>query len=509
MRRNRWRCCMLLITILLLAGGCARAGDDNNNVKTLKNEKKGSQSAAISILANLHTSTVPPDRIERMLEEKTGTMLDIQWVPDGSYEEKLNAALATESLPQAVFLKNSASLVMLRSAIRDGQFWEIGTMLDQYPNLKRLNREVLSNTAVDGKWYGLYQERPLSRQGVIYRQDWAERLGLQSPATVDKLYTMIKRFTLDDPDGNGMADTIGLTDRNDLIYGAFKTVSSYFGTPNEWGVNDGRLQPEFMFTEYMETMKFFRKLHQEQLMNVDFPVMGKVDQQQLFIDGKAGVYIGALGDVVSLYAKLKEQHPEASLDVENRVKGPKGYGIWSTPGYGSIVLFPKSAIPTEDRLREVLAFFDQLMEPEIANMIYWGMENEHYRVEEGKVIPSDDYARLSEEVRPYLALQIGGHSTIPGLLDVGYSWPTRVKAEQLVKDNDQQLIHDPTESLESVTYNNKGVMLQTIISDATYNFIIGEIDEAGFDSAIAEWKEQGGAKVIEEFSEAYRKQQDQ
>jgi putative aldouronate transport system substrate-binding protein len=509
MKRNQLGCFMLLIVILLLAGGCVRAGDGNNHSENRKTETGGSPSAALSILANLHTSTVPPDRLERLLEEKTGTKLDIQWVPDGSYEEKVNAALATESLPQAVFLKNSASLVMLRSAIRDGQFWEIGTLLDQFPNLKRLNREVLRNTAVDGKYYGLYQERPLSRQGIIYRQDWAERLGLKSPTTIDELYTMIKRFAHEDPDGNGKADTIGLTDRNDLIYGAFKTISSYFGTPNEWGVKEGRLQPEFMFPEYIETMKFFRRLHQEQLMNVDFPVIGKADQQQLFIEGKAGVYIGALGDVVSLDAKLKERQPDARLDVENRVKGPKGYGIWSTPGYGSVVLFPKSAIQTEDRLKEVLAFFDQLMEPEIANMIYWGIENEHYTVEGGKVIPSDDYTRLSEEVRPYLALQIGGHSTIPGLLDVGYSWPTRVKAEQLVKDNDEQLIHDPTESLESVTYNNKGVLLQTIISDATYNFIIGEISEAGFESAAAEWKEQGGGKVIEEFNEAYRKLQNQ
>ncbi|WP_347835768.1 hypothetical protein [Gracilibacillus sp. JCM 18860] len=86
-----------------------------------------------------------------------------------------------------------------------------------------------------GELYTLYQGRPLSRQGIIYRKDWAENLGLEAPTTTDEFMEMVRAFTEDDPDGNGKDDTFGLTDRSDLIYGAFKTVSSWFGTPNYWG----------------------------------------------------------------------------------------------------------------------------------------------------------------------------------------------------------------------------------------------------------------------------------
>ncbi|MFX3631615.1 MAG: extracellular solute-binding protein [Candidatus Pristimantibacillus sp.] len=493
-----------ILILLLAASGCA--GNDQITNRASGETVKGDQ-PTITIIANLHTAIIPSDRIEKMLEEETGVKLDIQWIPDGSYEEKVNAAFATETLPQAVFLKNGASFIMFRSAIRNGQFWEIGSLLEQYPNLKRLKSEVLANTSVDGKIYGLYQERPLSRQGIIYRKDWAERLGLPAPATIDELYTMIERFTNGDPDGNGQQDTIGLADRNDLVYGAFKTVSSYFGTPNNWGEQNGQLLPEFMTSEYRETMKFFRRLHQEGLMNADFPVTGKVDQQELFIQGKAGVYIGAMGDVVSLHAKLTKENAEAQLDVQNRIRGDKGFGVWSTPGYGSVVLFPKSAIATEDQLKEVLAFFDHLMEPKLANLIYWGIEGEHYRLADGKVIPTDDYERMTDEARPYLGLQIGGVSTIPGMLEAGFSLPVRAKAEQLVIDNDNILIHDKAASLESVTYNEKGDRLQTIIRDATYNFIIGESDEAMFEEEVERWKNEGGTQMIEEFTEAYRQKQ--
>ena len=50
---------------------------------------------------------------------------------------------------------------------------------------------------------------------------------------------MLDKFTNEDPDDNGNDDTIGLTDRNDLIYGAFKTIASWFATPNSWGEKDG------------------------------------------------------------------------------------------------------------------------------------------------------------------------------------------------------------------------------------------------------------------------------
>ena len=173
----------------------------------------------LSIMANLHTPEVPTDTIEKLVEEATNTVLDIQWVPDGTYDEKMNASFATGTLPQATYIKNQTSLIMLRDAIRNNQFWEIGPLLSDYPNLSKLNPDVLKNTSVDGKIYALYQERPLSRQGLIFRKDWADTLGLTAPTNVDELYAMLKAFKENDPDGNGAHYTIGLTDRNDLVYG--------------------------------------------------------------------------------------------------------------------------------------------------------------------------------------------------------------------------------------------------------------------------------------------------
>ncbi|WP_142353977.1 extracellular solute-binding protein, partial [Fredinandcohnia onubensis] len=192
-------------------------------------------------------------------------------------------------------------------------------------------------------------------------------------------------FTENDPDGNGKKDTIGITDRSDLVYGAFKSVSSWFGTPNNWGEKDGKLLPEFMFDEYLDTMDFIKDIREKGYMNSDFPVTSKDDQQALFKNGTAGMYIGAIGDVQGLYNDAVQLNPDVVLDVQNKITGPDGkFGIWAIPGYGNMVLFPKSSVETEKELKDILEFYDFIASPEGANLIYWGVEGEHYEVKDGK-----------------------------------------------------------------------------------------------------------------------------
>jgi len=518
-KKKKFRTLLTVITAIAVMTGCAGNTANQNTPVANQNTPAANENTTaavvetpvetkkeplkIAMMAGLQTPDVPDPTIEKMVEEATNTELDIQWVPTASYDEKLNASFATGTLPQATYV-GLPSLISLRNAIRNNQFWEIGPLLKDYPNLSKLKPEVLRNTSVDGKIYALYQERPLSRQGFIYRKDWADKLGLQAPTTTEEFFTMLEKFTKEDPDGNGKHDTIGLADRSDLIYGAFKTVSSWFGTPNNWAVQDGKLVPEFMTPEYMETMNFFKRTYDAGYMNKDFPVTEKQAQHNMIISGKAGVYVGSLGDVGSLHQKIAEPNPNALLDVHSKVAAPgKEYGIWAIPGFAAVVLFPKSAVKTEEELKEILAFYDKLMSPELANLTRWGIEGKHYTVEDGKVLPSEDRAMFEREVKPYISLQIGGISIIEGFLDAKRPIPSAAKAEELIQDNNNYLIHDPTPALDSATFTQDGARLQELIKDATYKYMLGNIDEAGFKAAVDQWLKQGGQKIIDELSSSY------
>ncbi|WP_245863942.1 extracellular solute-binding protein [Fredinandcohnia onubensis] len=485
---------LLLITVITLSG-C------NNKKSSGETGKK-----SMTIMTVLHNPEVPNDRIEKLLEEKSGMDLTFQWVPSGNYEEKINSAFATGTLPEAVYVGNTALYLNFKEAIRDGQFWEIGPYLKDFEHLSNLNQTIINNTAVDGKIYGLYQGAPLSRQGLIYRKDWADKLGLGTPETIDDIYKMAQAFTENDPDGNGKKDTIGITDRSDLVYGAFKSVSSWFGTPNNWGEKDGKLLPEFMFDEYLDTMDFIKDIREKGYMNSDFPVTSKDDQQALFKNGTAGMYIGAIGDVQGLYNDAVQLNPDVVLDVQNKITGPDGkFGIWAIPGYGNMVLFPKSSVETEKELKDILEFYDFIASPEGANLIYWGVEGEHYEVKDGKALVLDSDLS-TREVKPYNSIQIGEAAT-NGRYDGAFTYDVKEKAEALTIDNEKYLIHDPTVPLDSPTFIEKSELLAQIIKDASYQYMLGDIDKEGFKDAIEKWKKSGGTDVINEFNESYKNNQ--
>ena len=56
-------------------------------------------------MAPLHFPQAPDASIVNRIEELTGTRLQIDWVRDEIYTDKMNTALTTNSLKKAMFLK--------------------------------------------------------------------------------------------------------------------------------------------------------------------------------------------------------------------------------------------------------------------------------------------------------------------------------------------------------------------------------------------------------------------
>jgi putative aldouronate transport system substrate-binding protein len=505
---------LMLVFIAAVFAGCSNSKVEPNETAAPPAQDKATQPAApankeadqkpleLTWMAILYAPSPPSDVVLSKLEEATNTKLNITWVPDAVKEDKINMALASNTLTKVVTIqdiKNSAYL----NAARAGMFWELGPYFEEYPNLSKMNETILQNTAIDGKNYGVYRQNPLSRQGIIIRKDWLENLKLDNPTTLDELYQVLKAFTENDPDQNNKHDTFGISDRSDLKYGLFKTVASYHGTPNDWGIKDGQLAPEFMFDAYMDTMKYVRKLYNEKLMNDDFAVTSKQQQWDYFTTGKSGVYIGNMDDSANLNNAILKIDPNAKLDLINRITGPDGQPhVWSQAGHNGVYVIPKSEVKTEEELRRILAFFDKLAEPEIFRLTHLGLEDTHYKSIDGKffeLIAEADTVR-DVDVRPLASLQ----AILPEVLKPAND-PLREKNIMLNDDNVNFIIPSPVEALESATFSEKGNELKKIIDDATVKFIIGQIDESQFQSEVENWRKQGGDKVTEEYNAAYAK----
>ncbi|GIP27769.1 sugar ABC transporter substrate-binding protein [Paenibacillus sp. J23TS9] len=487
-------CCGLLLTA---------CGDKGKTGEASGNAADPNVKANISWLNILHTASPPTDTVIKKIEEKTNAEVKFSWVPDASKEERINTSLASDSLADIVtltILDNSS----VRNALKSGMFWEVESYLDEFPNLAKISQDTRTSASIGGKLYGVPFQKDLARNGVVIRKDWLDKLGLAVPKTTDELMAVAKAFTEQDPDGNGKKDTTGFMDRSDLIYGAFKTLSSYFGTPNNWKVSDdGKMTPEFDTEEYVKTMDYMKQLYDNGYINQDFAVTAKTDQQQKFAQGKAGIYVGALFDSKNLKNMAKGVQDNMELVLVNNIT-PTGNeadrAIWAANnGIGGLLAFPKSEVKDEAELKRVLKFVNDLMDDDMYALLTYGIEGVHYSVDANDAATITNQDLWQQEVQPFA-------SSRPN--ETGYKIhdadPLKAESDKLIKENAEHAVLNPAYSLESETYTTQGSELQKIITDATYKYILGKIKIDDFKAAVENWKKSGGSKIISEYEAAYQ-----
>lgn len=438
-------------------------------------------------------------KVWKRLEEYTHTDLNIIWTPNASYNDKMNITLSSGTLPMVIKVENTR-IPSVAAAIQKGQFWEIGPYLSRYPNLSKANPEILGNISNGGKVYGIYRARQQGRPGISYRKDWLDKLGLAEPQTIDDFYAMLKAFTEGDPDGNGIHDTYGLAVSKYPL--PWDMMQVWFGAPNKWGIDEnGRLVPEHFTAEYRDSLKFFRKLYAEGLVNSDFPIFDPTRWNEQVTSGHAGVMLDVADTAGRLETGLKQNNPKAVIDVRGAVAGSHGLRSLSTTGYNGIYLISKSGVGTEQELLKVLDFMDKLNDEPVQRMLYYGLENIHYRMYNGAIepvpndqVPPEYNANDLEQLLPL----------IPELTKFKSGSPLREKVNDVIAENARILVTNPAEGLESTTYIQKGSMLDEMIEQARIQYITGKIDDPAFDGLLEAWRTIGGDKVIQEINEAYR-----
>lgn len=502
MRRKSWFIGAIAGLSLLGVVGCSTNGtpqDVNRNQGQEAGGDKVEKPYEISLMFNYDVE--PPKNgteVVKLIEDYTHTKLDLQAVPDSTRSEKFNVMVASDNLPTAVKAYYTTAEV---NAIKEGLFWEIGPYLDDYPNLSSINPLVYENLKVDGKVYGIPSVRDLARNTIIYRKDWLDKLGLPEPKTVDDFYAMLHAFATQDPDGNGKADTYGLIENDDLFN--MDMITAYFGAPNQWGIEDGRFVPSFTTDAYMEALRFYRKLYDEGLINKDFPITSRDLWFNIWKSGKAGAMRQITANGLVRQQEAQKIDPGAEVGMVSLLEGPRGTMIYSERGSNGFFLISKSAVKTEEELKKVLSFFNQLMDKEMADLFNWGMLDKTYTLEGGnaKFIEGDAYMKL---VQPYIQLAVGDvvKNSTPGILH-----PLQKLAVEMNMENEKAAVVNPALTLDSPTNNEKRAQLDKIIADARIKFIMGDIDEAGWAKAIEEWKKNGGQDIIEEFTAAYKQSQ--
>ncbi len=263
-------------------------------------EPVDSEPTEISILKGHDGRTyVETEANIQAIMELTNTKLTVELVELG---EVLNLRFASGELPDIVQFP----------AMQFMNYINTGYMLELNELLESNGQNILANTTdtawklieTEGKRYVYPYENNNSKWFLQIRQDWLNDLGFDfsgnskvddqvTVITLDEYEEIIRQFTENDPDGNGVNDTYGLsTDGGALtslmhLYGAFGGIPRHGGQAQYYEV-DGKAVPWEVSDEYRASLEYINSLWNKGYIDPELFLLNNEQGKQKLMNGAAG-----------------------------------------------------------------------------------------------------------------------------------------------------------------------------------------------------------------------------
>ena len=125
---------------------------------------------------------------------------------------------------------------------------------------------------------------------------------------------------------------------------------------NGWGLKINKVTPDFMYPEF-KALDLYRKMVSEGIISPDFSIAKKYEY---FNKGKAGMYFSVVDDAISRHVDLLKLNDKIKIDVAQNFEGPSGVHVRGTNGYDSLLVIPKSSVTSEEKVKQIIHFLDQL-----------------------------------------------------------------------------------------------------------------------------------------------------
>ncbi|GAA1729330.1 extracellular solute-binding protein [Brachybacterium phenoliresistens] len=465
----------------------------------------GDGSRPLTWMSVLHTPTTPQagGPVEKGLQESTGQSFELQWVPAASWEEKINAVLASGDIAD-ITTNISWNTSSVRQALSSGMFWEVEDLLADYPNLAAINPTTLDAGRIDGVLYGVPMVKEVARYGVLVRQDWLDRLGLEVPHTIEELEAVAKAFAEGDPTGTG-AKVTGFIDRQESFGVAFRTLAGYFGAGDRFQLDEasGQLIPAAISEPWKQAMEWYRGVYEAGGVNQEFITTQKQNQQQAIAQDKGGIVVTGLFEAKNYVSLAESISPDTEVrwtlindityaDVPRRIVSDTNGGM------GGLFSFSTQTLPEEADVRGALALMDALHEEPNFQLMTNGVEGTHFAFDDEGALEIIDQALWEQQVQPY------NGSRPSYLVELYKSTNDYVNlAHEMMAENEEFVVTNPAQQLTSATFDRSWSTIEQALSDSYSTFIMGQTTMADYEATIETLRGQGLDDVIAEYTEAY------
>ncbi|NOU96643.1 extracellular solute-binding protein [Paenibacillus sp. LMG 31456] len=489
---NKHALVAMLSIVAVMTAACS-----GSNPATKSEDGKKEAVTTLNIFSNFSIAQPPsPDNpVTKEFEKRTNTKLNITWVSDTVFNDKLNVLLASGDLPDMIRLPDT-TVPQFLTMVKQGAFWDLTPYLKDYKNLMDSPKSMWDNSKVNGKNYVVPIVRPIEGGTTFFiRKDWLDKLGLNMPTTLDELYQVMKVFKEKEPDGK--KGTYGYTMRtNDQI------EFIYAGAGAKWKVKDGGLIDINLEPEMKASLLYKKKLYDEQLVPPDYSVMKNDDWVDLATSGRVGVTTETIEAMWRWTYDQWKRDPK--VNWEPIVSLSAGAGPFQQQNSGFIGVFAIPKTVPEAKMRKILSLLDYGASTEGSTLSQYGIEGTHYKKEDGFFITNEQavkdnlgtgsFGKLFMKHDPYM------YAFAPGM-------PKEIfeKNKKIIDAKAKISVPRPEIGLVSETNNKLGADYNKKIADMKTQVVMGKSSIADWDKMVADLKQDANyQKIIQEMNAAYK-----
>ncbi|MGI5898451.1 MAG: extracellular solute-binding protein [Christensenellales bacterium] len=467
----------------------------------------------------------------RIISEMTGIDIKFDHPPAGQGTEQLNLYMASNSLPDMIFYNWRAITGGPAKYIAENQILKLNDYLDLYaPNYMHLLEKYpkIARDAVldDGSHYQFQMLRINDKTGGWYflngftiRQDWLEKLNLETPSNLDELEQVLIGFRDGDPNGNGIADEIPLTFEKNADT-SYNVLAANFGVLYGMCKNGDTVVYGPIEDNYKDYLKLMHRWYSEGLLDEEFLLNDGTAVTNKMTSGQAGLTYALLAGGLGTYTNML-----AELDPEAKI-APISYFPSETDGktylpYSALdsVTGTGTAISVNCKhIKEAVMFRDFFYSEQGILISNFGEEGESYTFVDGKPtftanVLSNDRGLTTTQALSYYVLSASNDAMVKSsdyfdqislLLD-------NQKESQDVwgKNADYSLVYPGGASRtieESTEYAEIFTPIKSYVDETTAKFIMGQLDiDAQWDAYVANVKAMNVEKLIKIDQDAYNR----
>lgn len=342
----------------------------------------------------------------KYLEEKTGAEIEFVFFSSTASEYRQQLALmasSNEEFPDVLTGFWSLGTNTANMYGQDGYFIDLTELIDTYGDAykaqykkqpEKLQKFIDQRMKDDetGAIYGMPYVTQITvdnMQSIMYiNQKWLDAVGMKAPTTIDELYSVLRAFKTQDPNGNGQADEIPMLG-GDAMMNYVMNAYIYYEKAHPYNVESGKVYAPFITDEYREGLRTLNKMCKEGLYSdLSFTVTTKTDLKNLYTPAsgtaQVGIICGHPSSYTNTFSAVLDEY--TAFGALGDVTGEGGYEVISDD---NVFL---SAFITKDCENTALAmtFLDCFYEDETITRMRRGEKDVDWKVEGGKDITGEE-----------------------------------------------------------------------------------------------------------------------